>query len=89
MVPGRVDVNDEDGSKVTNAFISKYCDLPAWSEATPNSAITGTRKTCLSKIEQYIQAGVQELVIMPAVKDLNEIKKQIEVFGKDILTSFT
>ncbi len=88
MVPGRVDVNDEDGSKVTNAFISKYCDLPAWSEATPNSAITGTRKTCINKIEQYLQAGVQELVIMPAVKDLVEVKEQIEVFGKEILTSF-
>jgi alkanesulfonate monooxygenase len=88
MVPARVDDNDESCLRTTSGFISKYCDLPAWSEATPTSAIAGTRKTCLNKIEQYLQAGVQELVIMPAVKDLDEIKNQLELFGKDILPSF-
>ena len=88
ILPTRLDINAENGQKVVNAFITKYCDLPAWSEATPKSMIAGTSKDCTNKIEQYIKAGVQELVLIPAVEKLSEIPEQIEKLGKSIIPSF-
>jgi len=74
---------------VANNFIAKHCDLPTWSEATPNSAILGTSKNCARAIEYFVKAGVDELVLMPAVSNLNEIDEQIERFGKELLPSFS
>jgi alkanesulfonate monooxygenase len=89
MVPARIDKSEGEARSITNEFITRHCDLPAWSEATPNSAIIGTSKDCANAIETFSRAGVQELVIMPAVPQLNEIDEQIVRFGKDLLPSFS
>jgi alkanesulfonate monooxygenase len=78
-----------EAKRVATEYIAKHCDLPAWSEATPNSAITGPSKDCAEMIERFSRAGVQELVLMPAVAQLSEINEQVEKFGKDLLPSFS
>lgn len=88
MVPARMGDNEEESRKAANSFISKYCDLPAWSEATPNSAIVGTSRDCARIVERYVDAGVSELVLMPSVTRLKEINEQIERFGKELIPSF-
>jgi alkanesulfonate monooxygenase SsuD/methylene tetrahydromethanopterin reductase-like flavin-dependent oxidoreductase (luciferase family) len=89
MVPARLDRSDAEARRVTNDFIAGHCDLPAWSEATPNSAIIGTPKDCANMIELFSNSGVQELVLMPAIAQLTEIDEQIEKFGKELLPSFS
>jgi probable F420-dependent oxidoreductase len=89
MIPIRMDTNSMEAKQIANAYITKYCDLPAWSEATPNSAITGTSKDCAVMIENFSKAGVQELVLIPAIADLREIKEQVERFGRELLPSFS
>jgi alkanesulfonate monooxygenase len=89
MIPARLDDDEDEARQVANNFIAKHCDLPTWSEATPNSAILGTSKNCARAIEYFVKAGVDELVLMPAVSNLNEIDEQIERFGKELLPSFS
>jgi alkanesulfonate monooxygenase len=89
MVPIRIDRSEAEARRVTTDFITKHCDLPAWSEATPNSAVTGTSKDCAQMIESFSEAGVQELVFMPAVAQLSEIGEQVEKIAKELLPSFS
>jgi alkanesulfonate monooxygenase len=89
MIPIRMGTSSTDAKRVANEYIAKHCDLPAWSEATPNSAITGTSKDCAERIERFSEAGVQELVLIPAVANLGEIDEQVERFGKELLPSFS
>jgi alkanesulfonate monooxygenase len=89
MIPIRMGTSSTDAKRVANEYITKHCDLPAWSEATPNSAITGTPKDCAERIERFSEAGVQELVLVPAVANLDEIDEQVERFGKELLPSFS
>jgi len=89
MIPIRIGSSASEAKQVANEYIAEYCDLPSWSEATPNSAITGTTKDCSEMIERFSEAGVQELVLIPAVAKLSEIEQQIERFGKELLPSFS
>jgi alkanesulfonate monooxygenase len=89
MIPVRIGESATEAKRAATEYIAKYCDLPAWSEATPNSSITGTRNDCAEMIEHYSQAGVQELVLIPAVTQLSEIKEQVQRFGKELLPSFS
>lgn len=89
MVPIRIDRSQAEAQRVTNEFIVGHCDLPKWSEATPNSAIVGTAKDCANTVESFARAGVQELVLMPSVAKLSEIDEQIEECGKELLPSFS
>lgn len=88
MVPIRIDSSEEQARQIANRFIESHCDLPKWSEATPQSAIVGTRQDCANMIESFAGAGVQELVLMPSVAELAEIDEQLERTGKELLPSF-
>jgi len=89
MVPIRIDARRAEAERVASEYVTSHCDLPAWSEATPRSAITGTSKDCAEMIERFSEAGVQELVLIPAVARLSEIEEQVERFGKELLPSFS
>jgi alkanesulfonate monooxygenase len=89
MIPIRIGSDSAEAKRVATSYITKYCDLPSWSEATPNSAITGTHKDCAQMIERFSQAGVQELVLIPAVTQLSEIEEQVKRIGRDLLPSFS
>ena len=39
--------------------------MPAWSEATPESAVRGTPEQCAEQIAAYLDAGVKHLVFCP------------------------
>lgn len=89
MVPIRIDRNEAQARQVANRFIQGYCDLPKWSEATPQSAIVGSPKDCARMVELFLKAGVQELVLIPSVGQLSEIDEQLDRTGKELLPSFT
>jgi len=89
MVPVRIGENRIETKRIATEYTKKYCDLPAWSEATLDSAITGPSKDCVNMIERFSKSGVQELVLIPAVAQLPEILQQIEMFGKEVLPSFS
>jgi probable F420-dependent oxidoreductase len=88
MVPVRIGDSQPNAKRVVTEYTAKHCDLPAWSEATPNSAITGTSKDCTEMIERFAEAGVQELVLIPAVNQLGEIEEQVGRVGKEVLQAF-
>jgi alkanesulfonate monooxygenase len=88
MVPIRIDRHQKQTKQITNRFIEEHCDLPKWSQATPQSAIVGTAQECVTMVESFTRAGVRELVLMPSVLRLDEIDEQLEVIGKDLLPSF-
>ena len=89
MIPIRVDQSVAEAKRIADEYIAKHCDLPKWSEATPDSSIIGTAKDCAAMIENYSEAGVQELVFIPSVAQLGEIEEQIEKIGKELLPSFS
>jgi alkanesulfonate monooxygenase len=89
MIPARLGKDRTETRHIASEYILSHCDLPAWSEATPSSMIAGTPKDCAEMIERFSKSGVQELVLMPAVRQLTEIQQQIEMFGKELLPSFT
>jgi len=89
MVPIRIDASASEAKRVATDYITRYCDLPSWSEATPNSSITGTTKDCAEMMERFSQTGVQELVLMPAIAQLSEVEEQVERIGKELLPSFS
>ena len=39
--------------------------MPAWSEATPESAVRGTPEQCAEQIAALIEAGARHLVFCP------------------------
>jgi len=89
MIPFRIGSDAPEAKRVAGGYITKYCDLPSWSEATPASAITGTVKDCADMIERYLESGVQELVLIPAIAQLGEVEEQVESFAKNLLPSFS
>lgn len=89
MIPARLGPDNTETKRITTEYITTHCDLPPWSEATPNSMIAGTTKECADMIERFSKNGVQELVLIPAVAQLSEIEEQVERFGKELLPSFS
>jgi probable F420-dependent oxidoreductase len=87
MVPARVEDNIEDAMATTKAFVDKYCDLPAWSEATVESAVAGSGEDCRRAVNAYSKSGVQELVFMPAVKSLSEIRDQVRRLSEEVVAN--
>jgi len=87
MVPIRMGDTKEVASQILHNFVKKYCDLPSWSKATVESGIAGNSNDFLNAIQRYEQAGVQTLVIMPAVTALSEIDTQVERFAKEVMPS--
>jgi hypothetical protein len=39
-------------------------------------------------VEQYIEAGVKELVLIPAFTNLSELKNRVREIGDKIVSSF-
>jgi alkanesulfonate monooxygenase SsuD/methylene tetrahydromethanopterin reductase-like flavin-dependent oxidoreductase (luciferase family) len=84
IVPVAVSENREEGMKKAEDFTRRYMDLPKNTFCTPQSAIVGSVGDCVEQIENYVQAGVQRLVLIPSDYDL----KQVETVGREILHSF-
>lgn len=81
QVPICVGDSYEDAERAALAFVGRYMDVPPWSKATAQSAIRGTVEQCAEQIAAHAAAGVQELVLIPANYD----SEQVEVIGQELL----
>jgi probable F420-dependent oxidoreductase len=65
QVPLCIGASYEEASRLSAQYVGEYFDVPAWSEATPSSAVRGTPEQCAEQIAAYLDAGVRELVFCP------------------------
>jgi alkanesulfonate monooxygenase SsuD/methylene tetrahydromethanopterin reductase-like flavin-dependent oxidoreductase (luciferase family) len=65
QVPLCVAGSYEEGDRLAREYVGEYFDVPAWSEATPESAVCGTPEQCAEQIDAYLRAGVRHLVFCP------------------------
>src|SRR5215831_18020165 len=65
QVPLCIGSSYEEATRRANEYVSEYFDVPAWSEATPESAVRGTPEQCAEQIAALIEAGVRHLVFCP------------------------
>lgn len=61
-------------------WLASYFDTPEWSSATPDSAICGTPDDCAEQIAAHLDAGVQEICLVPHGYD----PEQMERFAADV-----
>ena len=65
QVPLCIGSSYEEASRLAWQYVDDYFDVPAWSEATAESAVRGTPEQCAEQIAAYLDAGVKELVFCP------------------------
>ena len=65
QVPLCIGSSYEEASRLAWQYVDDYFDVPAWSEATPESTVRGTPEQCAEQIAAYLDAGVRELVFCP------------------------
>ena len=65
QVPLCIGSSHEEASRRAGEYVSEYFDVPAWSEATPESAVRGTPEQCAEQIAALIDAGVRHVVFCP------------------------
>jgi probable F420-dependent oxidoreductase len=65
QVPLCVGSSYEEADRLVREYVGEYFDVPAWSEATPESAVRGTPEQCAGQIAAYLEAGVRHLVFCP------------------------
>jgi alkanesulfonate monooxygenase len=65
QVPLCVGDSYEEATRQAFEYVGDYFDVPAWSEATPESAVRGTPQQCAEQIAALIDAGVRHLVFCP------------------------
>jgi alkanesulfonate monooxygenase SsuD/methylene tetrahydromethanopterin reductase-like flavin-dependent oxidoreductase (luciferase family) len=55
--------------------VGEYFDVPAWSEATADSAVRGTPEQCAEQIARYLDAGARHLVFCPFDYELDQVHR--------------
>lgn len=55
----------EEASSRVGPWLAAYFDTPEWSDATPESAICGTPEQCAEQLAEHLDAGVQEICLVP------------------------
>jgi len=65
QVPLCIGSSYEEAGRRASEYVGEYFDVPAWSEATAESAVRGTPEQCAEQIAGYIDAGVRHLVFCP------------------------
>src|SRR6516162_763505 len=65
QVPLCIGDSYEQATRKANEYVGDYFDVPAWSEATPESAVRGTPGQCAEQITAYLEAGVKHVVFCP------------------------
>src|SRR5580700_634787 len=75
QVPLCIGDSYEQATQKAQEYVGDYFDVPAWSEATPESAIRGTPEQCAEQIAAYLQAGVKHLVFCPYNYELEQVQR--------------
>jgi alkanesulfonate monooxygenase len=71
----------ESADRQARQYIHDYFDLPAWSEASAESAIRGTPEQCAEQIAAHAAAGVQHICLVP----YNYEQDQVERFAAEVM----
>jgi probable F420-dependent oxidoreductase len=74
-VPLCIGSSYEEASRLSGQYVGEYFDVPAWSEATPESAVRGTPEQCAEQIAAYLDAGVKELVFCPYNYEIEQVRR--------------
>jgi len=85
ILPALIADNRETGMKRVSDFVRKYCDLPPWSEASVESALTGSKEECREYLNRYIESGVKEIVLMPVFENVSQINLKLNDLAKALL----
>jgi alkanesulfonate monooxygenase SsuD/methylene tetrahydromethanopterin reductase-like flavin-dependent oxidoreductase (luciferase family) len=70
-----IDESFEAGDRKARQFIDEYFDLPAWSDATAESAVRGTPEQCAEQIAAHVAAGAQHLCLVPYRYELEQVER--------------
>jgi probable F420-dependent oxidoreductase len=73
QVPLCIGSSYEEASRKAQEYVGEYFDVPAWSKATPESAVRGTPEQCAEQIAAFIDAGVRHLVFCPYNYDTEQV----------------
>lgn len=84
IVPLSIANDFETADKMVREFTSKYMDLPKNTPCNVESSIRGNVSQCIEQVRKYKDAGVEDLVFIPANYNIESIEKA----GKEILPSF-
>ena len=74
-VPLCIGSSYEEASRLSAQYVGEYFDVPAWSEATAESAVRGTPEQCAEQIAAYLDAGVKELVFCPYNYQIEQVQR--------------
>ena len=74
-VPLCIGSSYEEASRLSAQYVGEYFDVPAWSEATAESAVRGTPEQCAGQIAAYLDAGVKELVFCPYNYEIEQVRR--------------
>ncbi len=80
QLPLCIDSSYEKAQARTGPWLGAYFDTPAWSDATPDSAIVGTPEQCAEQLARHIEAGVQEICLIPHGYE----QEQVERFAAEV-----
>jgi probable F420-dependent oxidoreductase len=75
QVPLCIGSSYEEASSRAAQYVAEYFDVPAWSEATPESAVRGTPEQCAEQIAAYLDAGTTHLVFCPYEYQLEQVHR--------------
>jgi probable F420-dependent oxidoreductase len=75
QVPLCIGSSYEEATRRAGEYVSEYFDVPAWSEATPESAVRGTPEQCAEQIAAFIDAGVRHLVFCPYNYEIEQVRQ--------------
>src|ERR1700685_2605085 len=75
QVPLCIGDSYEQATRRAREYVGDYFDVPAWSEATPESAVRGTPEQCAEQIAAYLRAGVKHLVFCPYNYELEQVQR--------------
>lgn len=81
QLPICIDSTMEKAQAKSGPWLASYFDTPEWSDATPDSAICGTPEDCAEQLQAHIDAGVEEICLVPHEYD----DEQMERFAADVL----
>ncbi len=75
QVPLCIGSSYEEATRRANEYVGEYFDVPAWSEATPESAVRGTPEQCAEQIAAFADAGVRHLVFCPYNYETEQVRR--------------
>jgi probable F420-dependent oxidoreductase len=75
QVPLCIGSSYEEAEKNARGYVGEYFDVPAWSEATAESAVRGTPEQCAEQIAAFAEAGVRHLVFCPCNYELDQVRR--------------